>query len=255
MKRELYLCTFSEHALDVIKENGIGIEFNQFCISSTLDEGRMERAIAAMEKEYDICGIEDHSRAIVHGPFTEIIPMAIDHLFVDLCHKRLDQAAEGTKMLGLNRMVAHTGYYPTIYMDPWHIKQSTKFWSEFIEKQPDDFQICIENVFDPDPYPMLDVLKNIGDPRVKLCLDVGHAHCVSKIPVLEWIKLWGPHIAHFHLHNNDGTGDQHNEVMDGTLDMEEVLRAIDDYCPPEATLTCESRKAVKSIPWLLERLK
>ena len=253
MKHDLFLCTFATDALKLIRKYGIGIEFNQFCISKTLDDKNIDKVVAAMNREFDTAGVEDHTRAIVHGPFTEIIPMGIDPMAVDFALTRLKQAALGTRKLGLNRMVAHTGYYPTVYFDQWHIKQSPVFWARLMEDQPEDFTLYIENVFDPDPGPMLEVLKVLDDPRVKLCLDVGHANAASDIPVLEWIRRWGPHIGHFHLHNNDGTADQHLPVFQGTIDMAEVLAAIDDYCG-EATLTVESSDADESIAWLLERL-
>ena len=44
MERKIFLATFSDDALKVIKKYGIGIEFNQFCISQTLDEDKIGRA-------------------------------------------------------------------------------------------------------------------------------------------------------------------------------------------------------------------
>ena len=64
-------------------------------------------------------------------------------------------------------------------------------------------------------------MEKVTDPRVRICLDVGHAHAMTlpEYKVLDWIRILGPYITHFHLHNNDGTGDQHRALGDGTLDM------------------------------------
>jgi len=56
---------------------------------------------------------------------------------------------------------------------------------------------------------------------VPLALDVGHAHqnhCLSGFL---------PHPArHFHLHDNDGSGDTHAAVGEGTIDFRPVMRAV-----------------------------
>lgn len=256
IKRDLFLATFSDKAADVIKKYGIGIEFNHFCISTTLNDERIDRTIAAMEKEARNCGCEDPAKRFVHGPFTEIIPMAIDPMFVETALKRYNQTYEGCRRLGVNRMVVHTGWIPEMYFPVWHVKKSTEFWKRFMEDKPEDFHLYIENVFDPDPNPLVEIMEKLSDPRIRICLDVGHAHCVSKdFDIFDWIRIQGPYIGHFHLHNNDGTGDQHNPVMDGTMDMEAVIAAIDEHVDPAATFTVESRVCDSSIAWLLERME
>ena len=130
-KRDLFLATFSDKAADVIKKYGIGIEFNHFCISTTLNDERIDRTIAAMEKEARNCGCEDPAKRFVHGPFTEIIPMAIDPMFVETALKRYNQTYEGCRRLGVNRMVVHTGWIPEMYFPVWHVKKSTEFWKRY----------------------------------------------------------------------------------------------------------------------------
>ena len=44
--------------------------------------------------------------------------------------------------------------------------------------------------------------------------------------IIDWIRIQGPYIDHFHLHNNDGNKDMHNPVTEGTMDMEAVLAAV-----------------------------
>ena len=301
--RDIYLSTFSTDAIRIIRENGIGIEFNQFCISRSLDEAVIDRTLAAMEKDALDCGLTlpgakermeeaqtqwegmqsdylpeqygntevddflaflsvdrgvpaggviDPEKSIVHGPFTEIIPGAIDTAAVDYMMGRVEQAAAGTLRLGLRRMVLHTGYYPTIYYPQWHVQQSVKFWERFMADKPEDFRLYLENVFDPEPDTLIEILDTLGDPRVKACLDVGHASAVRTDP-LEWIRALGPRIGHFHMHNNDGKTDLHDPLTEGVIDMGQVLQAIDNYCPPEATLTIESRECEESVVWLVQQ--
>lgn len=283
MKREIFLSTFSYQATKEIAEYGIGIEYNQFCISQWLDDEVIEDTLARMRKQALRCGIgiqdssesvkvidtgsrpqlkdpaeegldPDPAKAIIHGPFSEIAPAAFDHRFRELARDRLEQAAAGAKRLGLNRMVVHTGYIPIIFDPGWHVKESIGFWTDFLKDKDDDFQLYLENVMDETPDLLLDIIKGVDDPRMNICLDVGHVNVVSDIKATEWIEKLGGYIHHFHLHNNDGKGDQHAPLTEGELNMEEIMRAIDACCPEDATLTIESRKCHESIGWLIDRI-
>ena len=50
MKRDLFLCTFAEDALNIIKEFGIGMESNHFCISERLDDHVVEETISEVNR-------------------------------------------------------------------------------------------------------------------------------------------------------------------------------------------------------------
>ena len=257
IKRDLFLSTFSKDSIEVIAKYGIGIEYNHFCISTTLDDDRIDKTIIQMKKQAAKCGCSDPAKGIVHGPFTELIPMSIDPMGAEFALRRYNQTYEGCRRLGVNRMVVHTGLIPEMYFPVWHVKKSTEFWKRFMEDKPEDFHLFIENVFDPEPNSMVEVIEKIGDPRVRLCLDVGHANCKGdpEYSITDWIRIQGPYIDHFHLHNNDGIEDMHNPVTEGTLDMEAVLAAIDEHCSPSATLTVESSICDESIAWLQSKME
>ena len=251
-KRDIFLATFEMDAENVIRKHGIGIEFNQFCVSSTLYDCRRDLACRAMQAQLDRLGLKAPEQAICHGPFTEILPESIDTEFAELGIKRVGQAVDGCKKLGVNRLVAHSGYYPTLYFRDWHRDKSIWFWSKLLELCPDDFHVYLENVIDTEPTCLLEVVEKIDDPRLELCLDIGHAHCATepKYTVYDWIKLWGKKIGHFHFHNNNGTGDQHNSIFKGTMFIPDVLACIDETCKDEATITVESRDCDKTCGWL-----
>ena len=98
MKRDLFLCTFAEDALNIIKEFGIGMESNHFCISERLDDHVVEETISEVNRDMRFCDIDDLRKVFVHGPFTEIYPQAIDHLMTETGRKRLDSAFEALEM-------------------------------------------------------------------------------------------------------------------------------------------------------------
>lgn len=250
-KNRIYIATFSEHAAETAAKYGVNLELNDTCISMRLDPEHMDVTLRSMEKELTKAGSRN---AIVHGPFTEIIPSAIDHRAVEFGLERLEEAFEATRAMGLNRMVVHTGYIPLMYHKSWHLEKSIEFWKRFMEGKPADFQIYIENVFDDEPNMMADLIDGLDDPRIRMCLDVGHAHVFTECgyDVYQWIEILGKRIGHFHMHNNDGTADTHQSMEHGTLNMARVMETIKKYCTDDVTFTIESRKSEENVVWLLE---
>ncbi|SFE44354.1 Sugar phosphate isomerase/epimerase [Peptostreptococcaceae bacterium pGA-8] len=248
LKERLHAATFSEAAINVAREIGIGLELNHVCISENLDSDKIERTYEGILRDIE------ESRAdhlILHGPFTEICPGSIDHRAVDMGLERLEEAAELATRLNLNSMVVHSGYMPMIYYKEWHLEKSLKFWDRFLKGKP-DFTIFVENVFDDEPYMMKKLVDDFNDPRLKLCLDVGHANVLTtkELPVTRWIEILGKRIGHFHLHNNQGDKDTHQPLGEGTLYMREILRAIEENCEDDVSLTLESTKCAACAQWL-----
>lgn len=64
----------------------------------------------------------------------------------------------------------------------------------------------MENVFDRQAEPILEVARKVEHPDFGLCLDMGHAHCYSDRPAGAWAELFGSYIKHLHVHDNWGTG-------------------------------------------------
>jgi len=78
----------------------------------------------------------------------------------------------------------------------------------------------------------------VNDPRLKVCLDIGHAHANSVMPVEQWIETLGDKIAYYHLHNNNGkknipghNDDEHLGLNHGTINIASVLEKAEQYSP------------------------
>ena len=251
LKDRLYIATFTENSVEAARCYGIGLELNHTCISENLDDAPEVRQnlLAQMASDIEKSGAQN---LFLHGPFTEIYPAAIDPRAREFGRKRLDQAFEAARSLNIHNMVVHNGWLPFIYFKEWQAEKGAGFWTDYMEDKPADFRIYIENVLEDEPYMMADMRKKIDDPRIRLCLDVGHAHAVTSqdIPVETWIEVLAPWLGHFHLHNNDGTGDQHNVFDRGTMDMDRILRTILADCCETATFTIEAKEAVACTEWL-----
>lgn len=255
MRNKLFIATFSEDALNVAKDFGVGLEINHTCISEDLDSSNRRNLLEQIREDIAAAGVSEPSGLFLHGPFTEIHPAAIDYRARQLGMERLNEAYEAAAALGINRMVVHTGWLPFIYFKGWQAEKGAEFWQKFMSDKPSDFRIYVENVLEDEPYMMLDMMRQIDHPAIKLCLDIGHANATTppELPVEKWIEVLGTHIGHFHLHNNDGTGDSHSAFDRGSMDMNSIFSAIDDFCEDDVTLTIEARDARACLEWLHSR--
>jgi sugar phosphate isomerase/epimerase len=112
--------------------------------------------------------------------------------------------------------------------------------------------IALENMWEFDPAIITGVLTGVNHPSLRACLDVGHAHLFSAMPLTHWLAVVRPHLAHVHLNNNDGLVDVHRALPDGVLDYQRILpelRALNS----ELTITLEMDRTedmIASFPYL-----
>ena len=246
MKKEnLYLSTIAPDAVHMAKEYGIHLEIAEYCTAWNMDEkfGGVDQVV---RKKLD--GI---SQSVLHAPFNELFPCAIDKKARALAAERYRQAIELAKRYGSAKVIIHGGYNPWIYYPVWYVEQSIEFWKEFFQEDP-GVEIVLENVLETEPQWLPDIVRGVDDSRLRLCLDVGHVNAYSKIGLSHWLESWAPWLSHFHIHNNDGTMDRHAPLNEGTIDMEAFLHKASELCP-DATYTFELPEARSSMDWLREK--
>ena len=245
MRREnIYLSTIADDASKIARKYGLGIEIAEYCTAWNMDD-EFTATDASVQVKLD--GIE---RKVLHAPFNELFPCAIDKKARALAADRYRQAIELAKRYGSTKVIIHGGYNPWIYYPVWYVEQSILFWKKFLKEDP-GVEIVLENVLETEPQWLLDIAKGVDEPRLKLCLDIGHVNAYSKIPLMDWLESWTPYLSHFHVHNNDGSRDQHNALNDGTIPMKEFLIRAEELCP-NATFTFELMKDEPSMKWLAE---
>ena len=244
IRDRLYVSTIDREAGKVARQYGLGIEIAEFCTAWNMD-----RELPAVEKtlKETLTGV---SRRVLHGPFNELFPCAIDPKARQLAAYRFSQAAALAQAYGAGKLVLHGGFNPQMYYPQWYVEQSVLFWRGFLQEVPPDFVLALENVMEPSPDTLVSIAAGVDDPRLGLCLDVGHANtCVSRTPPLDWIAPMAPYLRHVHLHNNRGQEDLHAPLDEGTVPMQEVIDAVLERSP-RATFTIENQDALPSLRWL-----
>ena len=246
MRREalwdrLYLSGIDGRAAELARENGLGLEIAAFCYAPNLEDPAVLSAVRA-----DMAGLH---RFWFHAPFAELAPCAIDPLVRQVTEKRYRQAADMAQELGVRRLVIHGGFVPQVYFSEWYVEQSVLFWRDFLRQLPPDMTVALENVMEPEPRLLAEIARQVDDPRLGLCLDVGHANTfVSRAPPLEWVAPMAPWLRHVHLHDNHGALDEHLPLGAGTIDFAPILAALAAH--PDITITLENQDILPSLQYL-----
>lgn len=280
MKHRLYIATVSQNAPRLAAEYGIGLELDHYCTAINMEEplarqtrrqvlsdirqasegtgsirsksvSNMKCAHAVKETDpADPAARPERLPLIFHAPFNELCPAAIDPEIREIARKRYEQSYLLAREYHICKMIVHSGYMPHVYYKVWHHEKSAEFWNAYMADKPTDFTICIENVLEDEPHMMARIAEELDQSNIRLCLDVGHANCMSSISPEEWLRVMGPYLSHLHIHNNDGTHDQHNALQDGTVNVGRVLELMDKYCAQDTTVTIESLDGRRALEWL-----
>ncbi len=157
----------------------------------------------------------------IHGMFIDVDPASSDMAFQKLSRDRCRESCSLAAELGARNVVLHSSCLPFVrggYLDHW-----AGLCAEFYEElaQTYHLNIYIENSQDVDPGPVRELMNRITDPRVGVCLDLGHAN-YSRCPVEKWLEDLGDRIGYLHLSDNNGQYDDHLPLGTGTVDWEEV---------------------------------
>jgi sugar phosphate isomerase/epimerase len=175
-----------------------------------------------------------------------------DEMIRDVTRNRFEYTCDIAKQLGIKSIVLHHGYVPKTSYPSYWIKRSIAFLNDFISDKDKEIMIHLENVLEFDSDMLYQIIDGLKDKNIDVCLDIGHAHCNSKISVVEWIKRLQGKIGYVHMHDNNGLEDEHLGLGMGNIPMNEVCEALEQYSP-NAVWAIESgyEYMQKSIDWMV----
>ncbi len=225
-----------EELKEVMENTGAGLELIGFSVAVNLDA--FDRQLRRSREMLKALGCK---QLTLHGPFLDLNPASYDRLVQEAVFRRFEEAFRAAELLGAEKIIFHSGRIPaTVYLEGW-AERTAEFFERFLEGRS-GIQVLVENVFDPEYTGLLELAQRVRHPDFGLCLDMGHAHCFSPAPVTEWARALGPYVRHVHVHDNDGSGDQHLALGGGTIPAREVIGEILRQ-NPEVSWTVEcSRK-------------
>lgn len=166
-KEQLYISTIDDQAGALASKYGLGLELAEYCTAWNMDEKFTETDKRIRQETVGI------SRLLLHAPFSELFPCAIDPKARVLADQRYKQALLLARDYGAKKIIIHGGYNPGIYYPSWYIEQSIRFWTQFLDEL--DVSIVLENVFEEEPEMLIEIVKTVNDPRAAPLL--GHRTC------------------------------------------------------------------------------
>jgi sugar phosphate isomerase/epimerase len=181
--------------------------------------------------------VETTSRAIsgknipvtFHGPFMDLNPGAVDEKARELTIFRFSQVLELVPYFHPRAIVFHPGYDRWRYdsdVDLW-LKNSLLTWKPMVKRAETlSVRIALENVFDENPTPLKRLLDAVDSPLLGYCMDAGHGHLFSEVPLVEWIEVLGPRLMEIHLHDNHRQADEHLPLGRGNIDFPAIFSRI-----------------------------
>lgn len=99
-------------------------------------------------------------------------------------------------------------------------------------KYSNDIFICFENVRNNEN---LDKILSLNLKNIKMCYDLGHAHCYGS--EYDLLNKYSTHIICTHLHNNNGD-DSHNRLSIGDIDYKNILKILNNKNILSSCLEC-----------------
>lgn len=229
-----------EEMRGLLAQTRAGFESILFSVADNLDD--FDATLARERGRQERLG---HPPLSLHGPFLDLNPMAFDSYVRKATMTRFNQAYEAAVALGADRVVFHSCMIPSVYFLQGWAERMVEFWLEFFEGKA-GVQVCMENVLDREAAPLAEVVREVARPDFGVCLDVGHAHCYSELSLDAWMDAFGGVVSHVHLHDNDGSRDQHRGLGRGTIDWGHVIARLSAE-NPTATWTVECANAAEAL--------
>jgi sugar phosphate isomerase/epimerase len=161
-----------------------------------------------------------------HGPFMDLSPAAVDSKVRKATTERFLHVLDIAEVLGPKTIVFHSGYEKWKYaldVGLW-LEKSLLTWRPLNDRASAmGVKIAIENIFEDEPSNLRLLMEHMDSDNFGICFDTGHCNLFSTVPLTDWLEALNPHIAELHLHDNDGSADQHLPMGEGTFDFTEFF--------------------------------
>jgi sugar phosphate isomerase/epimerase len=247
--KEVILCDSGRYleASELCKKYNLSVSVDAFCDPELFEVNPEE-----IKMQLGVYG--DTKICSMHGPYTDLCLGSKDKLIKAATMNRFEYAYQISRKLNCKHIILHHGYVPATSYPPNWVQRAKIFFEEFLHDKSFNTEFHIENQLEHTPDLISEVVSTVNDKRLNICLDVGHANCNSKTPVLEWIKRLSTQIGYVHLHNNNGQNDEHLGFIKGNMNFWDICRALDEYVP-DSIWGIEANSlgdAEDSIIWLID---
>ncbi|RCK73551.1 MAG: hypothetical protein OZSIB_2569 [Candidatus Ozemobacter sibiricus] len=191
-------------------------------------------------------------RPICHAPFYDLNLGAHDPKVRALAQERVFWALDTARQFGAPQVVIHPGYGPWVLVRafPNWLKRAHPHLAAIVARAKElGVRVAFENIYDPDPHDLVEILKAFPEPHVGICFDTGHFNLFSQVSMKTWLEAFGDRLFECHLHDNLGSEDDHIAVGDGCLKFGPLVQWLKAQpALPRLTLEMEQKThVIKSV--------
>lgn len=233
-------------------EKAIDMVAKDFRAWEIVGEGRhrlpeIEKGFIEISHSYDL----EYS---VHAPLSDINIGSLNPSLRAASLNEVLLAIGCCRRMGIDLITVHPGFIsPLGQLDRGSVMSETRRSVREIDRASSEngVVVALENMprmpitTCTEPVELLSLVEGTS---LRICFDIGHAHTNGNID--DFVKHWS-RFANVHIHDNDGSSDQHLAIGEGKIDFEHVLSVMSGY---ERRYVIEARK-IESAPLSLERLK
>ena len=164
-----------------------------------------------------------------HGPFMDLSAGAVDEKIREVTAFRFSQVMDLVPYFEPRVIVFHPGY------DRWRFDSDVALWQEnsvltwkpLAERaEALGVRLALENVFEENPSIFRGLLEAVDSSHLGWCLDTGHGHLFSEVPIIEWIEVLGARLVEVHLHDNHRQADEHLPLGHGEIDFPGIFLSL-----------------------------
>ena len=167
-----------------------------------------------------------------HGPFMDLSPGGVDPRIKEVTSDRFSRTIQLAEIFRPETIVFHAGYEKWKFdadVDLW-LKSSLQTWNPLVKAAEEvGVTLALENVYEETPDSIAALLNEIASPRFRFCLDTGHHHIFSKVPLSRWVETLGKFLSEIHLHDNHREMDEHLPIGEGSFDFEQLFALLSQY--------------------------
>lgn len=187
---------------------------------------KIENEFAELTPNYDL-------KFQVHLPMSDINIGSMNPTVREAAVKEIIYAMNAGHRLGIRHFTVHPGFLsPVVFKKPEKVKEMTLLSLKEIDREANDLGItvAVENMPDfsiavfKTADEMLELVEGIG---LSICWDVGHSNASGIPGCIDGFLEIRDRITNIHLHDNDGSGDQHLTLGEGKIDFPRIIKELD----------------------------
>lgn len=199
--------------------------------------------------------LEAHLTVTFHAPFLDLRPGAIDPKIRQVTIDRLNEVFDFIPYFRPRSVVCHPSFDKRYYVsgEKLWLQNSIDTWRRFEKRlEGTDTIIVLENVYETDPEQLFLLMSSLQSPRIRFCFDTGHCNVFSRTSLTEWMEKMALFIGQIHIHDNNGSADDHLPAGEGTFPFRDLFallreREIDPIITLEAHSEGDLWRAVENV--------